>query len=397
MLLNDFKKRIKIILGSLDNVKCGPYDIFDETVIEFLNQISKEILKNRKFKKYTDVVSFGFWCRLSNIKKIIENYKFYKNRLGRGTVLHITPSNVPTNFAYSLVFGLLAGNHNLVRLPRKNFPQVKIICEILIKLFKKKKFKSIINRITLIKYENSDEISLQLSKFADARVIWGGDETVKKFKSFETHPRCIDLTFANRFSASLINLEELDKLNNNKIKELTNKFYNDTYTMDQFGCSSPTIVFWHGRKKNSKIKFWEELQKIVNKNYEYDLSSINKKFSNLTSLLLKEKKKFNLNFDNFNLIRFQNHNDNFQDFTNVNFGSFYEVDLKNLNSINKFASKKLQTITYYGYNFDDLKKIILKNKIKGIDRLVPIGKAFDLTPEWDGIDILLTLSRTISS
>ena len=167
--------------------------------------------------------------------------------------------------------------------------------------------------------------------------------------------------------------------------------------MDQFGCSSPTIVFWHGRKKNSKIKFWEELQKIVNKNYEYDLSSINKKFSNLTSLLLKEKKKFNLNFDNFNLIRFQNHNDNFQDFTNVNFGSFYEVDLKNLNSINKFASKKLQTITYYGYNFDDLKKIILKNKIKGIDRLVPIGKAFDLTPEWDGIDILLTLSRTISS
>ena len=121
MLLNDFKKRIKIILGSLDNVKCGPYDIFDETVIEFLNQISKEILKNRKFKKYTDVVSFGFWCRLSNIKKIIENYKFYKNRLGRGTVLHITPSNVPTNFAYSLVFGLLAGNHNLVRLPRKNY------------------------------------------------------------------------------------------------------------------------------------------------------------------------------------------------------------------------------------------------------------------------------------
>ena len=35
------------------------------------------------------------------------------------------------------------------------------------------------------------------------------------------------------------------------------------------------------------------------------------------------------------------------------------------------------------------------NKIKGIDRIVPIGRAFDLTPEWDGVDIISTLSRTI--
>ena len=51
--------------------------------------------------------------------------------MGRGTVLHITPSNVPTNFAYSMVFGLLSGNNNIIRLPSKNFLQVKILCEIL--------------------------------------------------------------------------------------------------------------------------------------------------------------------------------------------------------------------------------------------------------------------------
>ena len=50
--------------------------------------------------------------------------------MGRGTVLHITPSNVPTNFAYSMVFGLLSGNNNIIRLPSKNFLQVKILCEI---------------------------------------------------------------------------------------------------------------------------------------------------------------------------------------------------------------------------------------------------------------------------
>ena len=73
------------------------------------------------------------------------------------------------------------------------------------------------------------------------------------------------------------------------------------------------------------------------------------------------------------------------------------MNLKNLNSINMFSSNKLQTITYYGFNFNDLKQTVVKNKIKGIDRIVPIGRAFDLTPEWDGIDIVLTLSRIIGS
>ena len=61
----------------------------------------------------------------------------------------------------------------------------------------------------------------------------------------------------------------------------------------------------------------------------------------------------------------------------------------------KYTSDKLQTITYYGVDFEYIKNFIIKNKIKGIDRVVPIGRAFDITPEWDGIDIISTLSRTI--
>ena len=44
-----------------------------------------------------------------------------------------------------------------------------------------------------------------------------------------------------------------------------------------------------------------------------------------------------------------------------------------------------------------IKKFIINNNIKGIDRIIPIGRAFDLTSEWDGVDIILTLSRTIGS
>ena len=389
-------KNIKIIVGNF-NLKDGPCDIFDSDIILLLNEISKEVLISNKCKKFSDLVSFGFWCRASNIKKIFNNYSFFKNRMGRGTVLHITPSNVPTNFAYSMVFGLLSGNNNIIRLPSKNFLQVEILCGILKKLSKKKIYKKSFNRLLLIKYDNSDFISSELSKNVEARIIWGGDNTINKFKTFRTKPRCIDLAFANRYSISLIDSNKIGRLNSKDLVILTKKFYNDTYTMDQFGCSSPNTVFWLGKNNIAKKKFWFELNKIVDKEYELNLSGANKKISNLMNYTLGKNKELKANIKSFNLIRLKGNKLNFDNFENINFGTFLEIDLDNLNHLQKYTSEKLQTITYYGTDFKSIKKFIIRNKIKGIDRIVPIGRAFDLTPEWDGIDIISTLSRTIGA
>ena len=388
------KKKIKVIVGNF-NLKDGPHDVFDKNIILLLNEVSKKILNSSKCKKFPDLVSFGFWCRASNIKAIFNNYSFFKNRMGRGSVLHITPSNVPTNFAYSMVFGLLSGNNNIIRLPSKNFLQVEILCNILKKLSKKIIYKKSFNRLLLIKYEHSDLISSELSKDVEARIIWGGDNTINKFKSFITKPRCIDLAFANRYSISVIDSHKLGKLNSNDLAILTKKFYNDTYTMDQFGCSSPNSVFWLGKNNVAKKNFWLELSKVVNKDYDLGLSGANKKISNLMNYALGKNKRFKTNIKNFNLITLKSEKLNLDNFENINFGSFLEINLHDINHLRKYTSEKLQTVTYYGTDFKNIKKFIIKNKIKGIDRIVPIGRAFDLTPEWDGVDIISTLSRTI--
>ena len=104
--------------------------------------------------------------------------------LGNGIVFHLSPSNIPMNFAYSLVFGLLSGNNNILRLPSKKFIQTEILCNILNRSLKKKKFIFLQNKICLIRYEKSDEISQYFSKIADARLIWGGDNTITQFKKF---------------------------------------------------------------------------------------------------------------------------------------------------------------------------------------------------------------------
>jgi hypothetical protein len=387
-------KKIKIIVGNF-NLKDGPNDIFNNNIISFLNEISKEVLNNSKCKKFPDLVSFGFWCRENNIKKLFSNYSFFRNRMGRGTVLHITPSNVPTNFAYSMAFGLLSGNNNIVRLPSKNFLQVEALCSILKKISKKKTYEKSFKRFLLIKYENSDLISSELSKNVEARVIWGGDSTIDKFKTFKTKPRCIDLAFANRYSISLIDSNNLAKLNSKNLAILAKKFYTDTYTMDQFGCSSPNSVFWLGKNNIIKKNFWFQLREIVNREYNLDLSGANKKISNLMNYTLDYNEKFKTDMQNFNLVTIKSNKLNFDNFANLNFGTFLEINLKDINHLQKYTSEKLQTITYYGIDYKNIKKFIIRNKIKGIDRIVPIGRAFDITPEWDGIDIISSLSRTI--
>ena len=73
---------------------------------------------------------------MSEIKKVSD----LKTSVGWGTLLHITPSNIPINFAYSFVMGLLSGNSNIVRLPSRLYPQIDLLLKLLTNLFSDKIF-----------------------------------------------------------------------------------------------------------------------------------------------------------------------------------------------------------------------------------------------------------------
>ena len=103
-----------------------------------------------------------------NILNLKKKFSSKELRLGLGLIFHVTPSNVPTNFAYSLIFGLLTGNSNIVKVPSKNFPQIDIICAVLKKVLKFKKYSIIKKMITIIRYSKNDEFSKKISSISDA-------------------------------------------------------------------------------------------------------------------------------------------------------------------------------------------------------------------------------------
>src|SRR5262249_46781987 len=141
------------------------------------------LLSNNEVKRYADIVSFAYWCRRANVAGMRAAFSSGEVRLGLGTVFHITPANVPINFAFSYAFGLLAGNSNVVRVPTKAFPQIPIVCNALRSLFSLSNHQTIADMTVFTQYSRDDEITAAFSAVCNARVIWGGDQTIKTVRT----------------------------------------------------------------------------------------------------------------------------------------------------------------------------------------------------------------------
>ena len=132
-------KDIEYLVGT-NKVKSVSFSPFDDLVCEFISELSKNLLTNRNYRKYKDIVALAFWCSKSNLNNLRKNFQKLEIRFGRGLIFHITPSNVPTNFIYSLLFGIISGNSNIVKVPSNKFTQIDIICTEINKILKKKIF-----------------------------------------------------------------------------------------------------------------------------------------------------------------------------------------------------------------------------------------------------------------
>ena len=400
MLLEE--KNIKTLIKKIKEKSFEPVvkKPLSDLEINFLEEFSSELKKEKKIFDYPDLVYLIFWCRKKKIETLkLKNFND-ENRLGRGIIFHICPSNIPTNFIYSFIFGLLSGNSNIVKMPSKKSKQKEIILKVINILFKKKKYSLIKNNNYFIEYDNiaNGPLTHKISSICDGRVVWGSDKTVNDIKKIWSPERSIDVIFSDRYSLSVINLKQLKKLKFENIKMVANKFFYDAYSMNQQGCNSPHYLFWVGNKnKKTQNDFWEALNIIIEKKYEFKEIQIVDKYCKLIENILDrddisniERKK-----NNIYILDHKGQKKEIENIRGIN-GIFYQINLNNLNQLKKFISKKCQTMTYYGFKKTELQNFVYRNNLTGIDRIVPIGKALDIDFNWDGYDLIRSLSRLVA-
>jgi hypothetical protein len=374
------------------------FEPYSEEVVNYLDVLSKELNKDPNIRVYPDVATFSFFCRRANILSIKKKYLSNNFlRLGRGLLFHIAPSNVPVNFAYSLVSGLLAGNLNIVRVPSKNFEQIEIISKAIDRVSKKIEHEFISSRIVLVRYDRLNSATSYFSSLCDVRIIWGGDETISQIRENKIPPRSFDITFADRYSLCAINADEY--VNEKYPNKIAQGFYNDTYLFDQNACTAPHLLIWLGTKDNvnkAKRIFWDSLYDFVKLNYEVQpVIAVDKLTSFYNQSVHMNEITKSVTPDNLIWrVELKHLLKNIDEFR-CNSGYFSEFHATSLSEINKIIDKKYQTLAYYGISKDELNEFMKYEKPQGIDRIVPIGRTSDFSLNWDGIDLIKTLSRVI--
>ena len=371
---------------------------FSDKVTDYLNALSVSLLKDRESRQYPDVVTLAFFCRKANLQRLKKTFiNSEEVRLGRGILFHIAPGNVPVNFAYTLISGLIAGNKNIVRVSSKVFPQVDLIIKHLHELAQNDAYREVSEKIVLVRYEHISGASAFFSSIADVRIIWGGDRTISTIRKNELPPRSFDVCFADRYSIAAINPDAVMSAGEAEMRKLAEGFYNDTYLFDQNACSAPHLIFWRRTPllEQAKNRFWSSVHDLVVQRYNLQaVLSVDKLMAFCRQSIGMDVEK-EASPDNY-IVRTKLNNlpadiDTFR----CAGGYFSEYDVDSLDEIAHIVTNKYQTMAYYGFKEADLKRFVMENRLHGLDRIVPIGETTAFSLLWDGNNLVEMFSRRI--
>ena len=388
-------KDLQYVIGNeqtVEQMQCvRPLRPFDDEVISFFNDLSSLLRKNRE---YSDVVTFGFWCRRAALLKEKEKYDDVEERFGKGIVFHSTPSNVPVNFAFSFAAGLLAGNANIVRLPGKPFEQVEIISDAIRQLLHTS-HQNMAPYIVFVKFPPVKEITDTFSALCNVRVIWGGDMTVAELRNSKIPARTTEITFADRHSIAVIDADAY--LDAEQKDTIIQNFYNDTYFSDQNACTSPRIIFWQGAKKEeAKADFWNRVHEKAIREYSLApvqaVGKLNATYSVAADKKVKVEHSDDMFITRLDVDKIDKDLMNYK----YNSGFYFEKEIEKLSEIVDVCDVRCQTLTYYGVKEEDFREFLESSRPIGIDRIVPMGKSMDFALVWDGYDLIRQMSRRIT-
>ena len=379
---------------------------FSELVVNFLSELSRELLAIPGIRNHTDVMSYAYWIRkasLEQAKKDVSRDDIY--RMGRGVAFHIAPSNVPVNFAVSMTSSLLAGNITIIRVSNKEFEEVDIICSVINRILENEEFTKMKQYICIIRYEHSDEITAYLSSLCDIRIIWGGNRTIEQIRSYPIPPRAIEMCFADRHSIAVIDTKNYLEMiqdkdtEEDKAKDIAKKFYTDTYYSDQNACSSPRIVIWIGKSdddtEKAKKAFWDALEQEVSERYEMQSIQAVDKLSMFTELSMnKEGVHLQRRSNKLFIIDLDDLSEDVMDYK-MGGGYFLQFTTDAISDIISIMGKYCQTVAVLGINKKEIVEFVQEYGVRGVDRVVDIGDTMGLEFTWDGYRMIEAMSRVV--
>jgi hypothetical protein len=348
------------------------------------------LLKQNTAREHPEIVALAFWFRQSHLAQITAAMPTELNNKKVHRVFHIAPANVDTVFMYSVLLSVLCANQNIVRVSQRSGEVTWLLISLLKEYIKLPEGQVLANQVAVVEYEaRHEQVTEQLSNWCDLRLIWGGDEAIKAVTAIA--PQTAQVCFPDRYSVALI---QLDK--NSDINALARQFLTDLLPFSQQACSSPKAIYWLNTAPDYQRLFWTAVeQHIVQLDHQFETSHKVNQHILLQKLaagwgikLTQEARSKIASFakicnvgpiarckvKSLTAAMLEAHTGN---------GMVLECDITSADDM--AFSPKLQTISYAIARDLELPKVQYK-------RAVPVGKALEFAPVWDGIDLIQAFS-----
>lgn len=396
---NSDKKAAVTLLAGVSQPEREPYPVFSPEAMEFLAAVSAEIGAS-ELHSVSEIAAFGFWCRRAHLEALAKRHASPFPRLGRGLAFHIAPSNVPMMFAYSYTIGLLAGNANIVRLSERGGEISTLLCACIGRVLDRPEFEAIKRRTSFISYGRDDTITAAYTSDCDARVVWGGDETIRRIRALPLPPHAVELVFPDRWSFALFSQAVFSQADEETLAAWAHRFYNDTYLMDQNACSAPHLVVWEndGGDSTVRLRWWKKVAAEAQSAYRFGAYQAARKYEQLCLAAMTLPEKISVKQYAGNLLyvaTLARLPANAVETLRGTFGFFFETEIRAKEELLPLLSFKVQTLCAEGYRREGLARFFAQRRASGIDRIAALGQAMEMDTIWDGKDLIAELSRLI--
>lgn len=373
---------------------------FGTAIRDMVADLSRTLRRHPALRDAPAIAALAYWIRPAGITQLRDHWDRLHTSdeivlVPRGVAFHVPPTNVDTLFVYSWLLSALVGNANIIRLSPTAAAAGGMLLGTIAEVLER--HPHIAAGTAIVTYDRDDATTRALSQ-VDVRAIWGGDDSVRTIRAIEAAPRCIDLPFPNRFSFAVIDTDSLLRASDTQVDALVDGFINDAYWFDQLACSSPRLVIWHGKGSDAtraSNRFFSTMSgRLDTARWGAAPSTVMSKLIFAADTAAEGTlEHVDWTGGHTTIARLHDLADLRRD--GPGGGLFLEAHVPTIEGILDVVSTNDQTLTHYGLTRDQLQTLATSGRLRGIDRMVPIGQALRFSHHWDGLDLLRAFSRSV--
>lgn len=364
-----------------------------------LEALSQELFDHPRLRRNPAGAALAFWLRRANLAALSADFKAYAGSrllVPAGLVFHVAPANVDTMFIYSWALSYLAGNGNFVRLTTRSSSLTDDLIGCLGAVFARRTAACRGN--IFLTYGHDDAISARLSDACDARILWGGDETVRRLRLVPLNPHATERAFASKRSLSVMATGAYAALAEDGRRQIAERMAADLAPFGQMACSSPHVLYWLGPEDEARclaVDFGQRLeQTMVVKNAEIDVAQAVRRI-NFAFAAAAGGGVGHLQHRSHTTTVWAANAALAEPAETCGAGLLTHAACATIGELAGLLRRDHQTITYFGLSEPDRSKLARDAGTAGVDRVVPIGRALEFGPVWDGYNLWGDLTRVV--